>query len=34
MVKCKVLAFLLCENATKGRNGKVALRILALLGRR
>jgi hypothetical protein len=25
MAKCKVLAFLLCENATKGRDGKVAL---------
>jgi hypothetical protein len=25
MAKCKVLAFLLCENATKGHDGKVAL---------
>jgi hypothetical protein len=25
MAKCKVLAFLLCENATKGRDGKVTL---------
>jgi hypothetical protein len=25
MVKCKLLAFLLCENATKDRDGKVTL---------
>jgi Family of unknown function (DUF6941) len=25
MAKCKVLAFLLCEKATKGRDGKVTL---------
>lgn len=25
MAKCKVLAFLLCENATKARDGKVTL---------
>ena len=25
MAKCKVLAFLLCESATKGRDGKVSL---------
>ena len=25
MAKCKALAFLLCENATRGRDGKVAL---------
>ena len=28
MAKCKVLAFLLCENATKGLDGKVTLHAL------